>query len=75
MSVVQKNVRIYLGDKIVVENSVILTSQEWIHIRPSAETEGLIGGIIGTRLVIDPGVDFDSLYISFGANVSTVKHR
>ena len=60
---------------MVVESSVILTSQEWLNIRPSAETEGNVGGIVGDRLYIDPGVDLDSLHIGFGSNLSQVKAR
>jgi len=70
MNVIQKNVRIYLKDEIVVQNSIILTAKEWLNVRPSAETEGHIGGIIGDRIYIDPGVDFDSLSVSFGSNLN-----
>ena len=74
-NVIQKNIRIYLKGEIVVENSIILTNTEWVNIRPSAITESKIGGIIGDRLYIDPGVDFDSLNVSFGNNLSQVKSR
>ena len=61
-----KKVRVYLRNKIVAENSVLLSSTEWLLLMTDELTQATVGGVIGDRLWIEGGCDFDSFLMSWG---------
>ena len=53
---------------MVAETTFLLTSYEWVLIKPSATS----GNIIGNTLLVQGGTDIDSIVVSWG---DSVKHN
>ena len=59
-----KYIKIFHNEKLIVSNTVLLVSFEWVCLVPDSKIN-LSGGIIGNRIEIEAGVDFDSLYLTY----------
>jgi hypothetical protein len=58
---------VFLKGEVVAENLVILTSNEWLHLLPSSASDSRQPkAIYGDTIVVEGGVDLDSLIVSFG---------
>ena len=62
-----RTVQVYLNSQVVAETTFLLTSDEWVLVRPA----GTYGSIIGDTLIIEKGTDIDSIVVSWG---DSVKH-
>ena len=47
----------------MAENLVILTSTEWVCLMPSLDSKAKISHLMGDTIVIEGGVDLDSLIV------------
>ena len=59
-----RNVQIYLNSEVVAETTFILSTEEWVLIKP----EGKLPTICDT-LLVEAGTDIDSIVVSWGENV------
>ena len=60
-----RTIQVYSNSQVVAETTFLLTSYEWVLIKPSASA----GTIIGNTLLVQAGTDVDSIVISWGDNV------
>ena len=58
-------VQVYQNSQVVAETTFLLTSDEWVLIKPSSTT----GPIIGDTLFVQAGTDIDSIVVSWGDSV------
>ena len=58
-------IQVYSNSQVVAETTFLLTSYEWVLVKPSASANT----IIGNTLLVQAGTDIDSIVISWGDNV------
>lgn len=63
-----RTVQVYSDSQVVAETTFLLTSDEWVLIKPSAAA----GNIVGNTLLVEAGTDIDSIVVSWG---DSVKHH
>ena len=54
---------------MVAETTFLLTSYEWVLVKPTTTS----GDIIGNTLLVQGGTDIDSIVVSWGDNVKLNK--
>ena len=59
-----RTVYILLGPQVVAETTFLLSSDEWILIKPQGQLP-----TIGDSIVVEEGTDIDSIVVSWGDNV------
>lgn len=58
-------VQIYNNSKVVAETTFLLSTDEWVLVKPSSNS----GSIIGDTILIQAGTDIDSIVVSWGDSV------
>ena len=57
-------VQVYSNSQVVAETTFLLTSHEWVLIKPASNAS-----IIGNTLLVQGGTDIDSIVVSWGDSV------
>ena len=63
-----RTVQVYQNSQVVAETTFLLTSDEWVLVKPT----GTGGTVIGDMLSVEQGTDIDSIVVSWG---DSVKHH
>lgn len=60
-----RTVQIFLNSQVVAETTFLLTTDEWVLVKPV----GSDGSIIGDTISVEQGTDIDSIVVSWGDSV------
>ena len=60
-----RTVKIYNGAELVAQTNFMLTSSQWYLIKPSKESQV----VVGTSIVLDQKTDIDNIVVEWGDNI------